>query len=78
MEEGLPMFVQLTLVMATILKMTKEHKYFLQTKLLNSGPVGFYCLRQILTSSTKVEIGHGPPKTIIFNNIITKPRFENS
>ena len=29
------------------------------------------------TSSTKVEIGHGPPKAIIFNDIITKPRFQN-
>ena len=24
-----------------------------------------------------VEIGHGPPKAILLNNIITKPRFEN-
>ena len=30
----------------------------------------------MITSSSKVEIGHGPPKAIIFNNIITKPHFK--
>ena len=30
-----------------------------------------------ITSAIKVEIGHGPPKALIFNNVITKPRFKN-
>ena len=29
------------------------------------------------TSFSKIEIGHGPPKTKIFNTIINKPSFKH-